>query len=92
MRVAKLGVEKCAGVVKRPSEWNDLSLDEKMSWLRRQRTRFNGGRKSRLQGRDKERVWSLLKEYRNISLVADLLGVMHACMCRKCYSRTKRTN
>jgi site-specific recombinase XerD len=75
VRVAKLGVEKCAEVVRRPSEWNDLSLDEKMNWLRKQRTRFNGGRKSRLQGRDKERVWSLLKEYRNISLVADLLGV-----------------
>ena len=69
-------------VVKRPSDWNEMTLEQKMSWLRRQRTRFNGGRKGRLQGRDKERVWSMLKEHGSKSIVADLLGVNRSTLHR----------
>jgi integrase len=46
-----------------------------MEWLRKQRTRYNGGRKGSLTEKDVQRVWTLLKQCGNKSLVADLLGV-----------------
>jgi hypothetical protein len=61
--------------MKRPKEWEKWTQEERMEWLRKQRTQYKGGRKGSLREGDASRVWSLLKQHENISLVADLLGV-----------------
>jgi predicted DNA-binding transcriptional regulator AlpA len=63
------------GMVRRPKEWEDWTREERMEWLRKQRTQYNGGRKRSLIEKDSPRVWTLLKQHENLSLVADLLGV-----------------
>jgi site-specific recombinase XerD len=62
-------------MVRRPKEWENWTQEERMDWLRKQRTQSNSGRKSSLTEKDAPRVWSLLKQHENLSLVADLLGV-----------------
>jgi hypothetical protein len=62
-------------MVRRPKEWENWTQEERMEWLRKQRVQYKGGRKSSLTEKDAPRIWSLLKQHDNISLVADLLGV-----------------
>lgn len=50
-------------------------MEDRMSWLRKQRTDYKAGRKRTLKAEDKEKVWSLMKQTQNKSMVADLLGV-----------------
>jgi len=69
--------------VKRPKEWDTWTQDEKMKWLRAQRTELKkGGRKRLLTEKDKEKVWSMMMKYRNKSLVAELLGVSRITIIR----------
>ena len=62
-------------MVRRPKEWEKWTQEERMKWLRKQRTKYNAGRKVLLSEKDAPRVWSLLKQHENLSLVADLLHV-----------------
>lgn len=69
-------------MVRRPSNWNKLTEEEKMQWLGKQRKRYNGGRKVLLTQQDTPRVWSLFKKYENKSLVAEVLGVSRRTVIR----------
>jgi integrase len=69
-------------MVRRVKEWENWTQEERMNWLRQQRIQFKGGRKSSLTEKDAPRVWSLLKQHGNISLVADLLGVHRSTVHR----------
>lgn len=69
-------------MVRRPKEWEKWTQEERMKWLREQRTECNGGRKVLLTEKDTSRVWSLLKKYDNNSLVADLLEIDRTTLYR----------
>lgn len=62
-------------MVRRPKEWKKWTQKERMKWLRKQRTKYKLGRRVLLSEKDAPRVWSLVKQHENLSLVADLLKV-----------------
>jgi len=53
-----------------------------MAWLRKQRTQFKGGRRHSLKKEDRVRVWSLMKEFENKSMIAEMLGVSRRTVIR----------
>lgn len=60
-------------MVKRPREWENWNDKQRMEWLRKQKVECKGGRKRRLNKKDAQNVWTLMKKHNNMSLVADLL-------------------
>ncbi len=69
-------------MVRRPKEWENWTHEQRMAWLRKQRTQCKGGRKALLTDKDVPRIWSLLKKYENKSVVADLVGVHRITIIR----------
>jgi hypothetical protein len=68
--------------MRRPKEWNIWNTDERMAWLRSLITESNGGRRSKLTEKDKERVWALAERYDNKGLVAEALSVSRRTIIR----------
>jgi site-specific recombinase XerD len=68
--------------MRRPKEWNIWNTDQRMAWLRSLITESNGGRRSKLTEKDKERVWALAERYENKGLVAEVLGVSRSTIIR----------
>lgn len=69
-------------MVRRPYNWNEMNQEERMKWLRKQRTETKGGRRVILKKEDAPRIWSLMKKYDNQSMVADLVGVDRTTLWR----------
>ena len=69
-------------MVRRPKEWENWTSEKRMKWLRKHRIEYNGGRKVLLSKKDAPRIWSLLKQHENLSLVADLVGVERTTIWR----------
>lgn len=69
-------------MVRRPKEWEKWTQEERMKWLRKQRTEYNEGRRVLLSKKDTHRIWSLLKQHENLSLVADLVRVDRTTLWR----------
>lgn len=68
--------------MRRPKEWSIWNTDERMAWLRSLIIESNGGRRSKLTQKDKERVWALAERYDNKSLVAEVLSVSRRTIIR----------
>lgn len=71
-------------MVNRPPNWEEMSKEERMAWLRSQRhpTKRSGGPRRKLTEKDREKVWGLIRTYENISLVAEMLGVSRRTLHR----------
>jgi len=69
-------------MIRRPKEWEKWTQEKRMKWLRTQRTTYNGGRKRSLKKKDREKVWTLIKETNNMSIVADILEVDRSTVYR----------
>lgn len=62
-------------MVRRPKEWENWTKEKRIEWLRTQRIERKAGRRVLLTESDAPRIWRLLKQYENKSIVADLEGV-----------------
>ena len=69
-------------MVRRPSEWELWDESTRMKWLNSQKKKYKKKGRVHLKKKDSQRIWALMKEHNNMTLVADLMGVSRMTIYR----------